>query len=352
MGKLVLYLADGTLLHVPLDKERITIGRRADNDVCLPYPAVSGEHAAVVTILADSFLEDMGSTNGTLVNGKTAGKHFLNDHDQIDIGRQRLTYLADNDARVDPLPPDMVRNQMRGLSERVEPVHGASHVPMPSVNMGRSASASRGIPHADDFAREIAEPARDVAAPSSRAFGAPVATPNASGRQGGAAVTEHLSMPNVARVAPPPPPREPTPRRAPFTGEAPSWQAGVAVDPDALSRTLPLSARTAAPIPTPEVPEPLVAPEVPAPKLPSVRVLSGPSTGRSVPFPNDQLSVGRVGIQVAIVRKLADGYRLIPVEGDDPLRINGAPVPADGARLHPGDTFEVAGVRLELAVGS
>ena len=53
MGKLVLYLADGTLLHVPLDKERITIGRRADNDVCLPYPAVSGEHAAVVTILAD-----------------------------------------------------------------------------------------------------------------------------------------------------------------------------------------------------------------------------------------------------------------------------------------------------------
>ena len=138
MGKLVLYLADGTLLHVPLDKERITIGRRADNDVCLPYPAVSGEHAAVVTILADSFLEDMGSTNGTLVNGKTAGKHFLNDHDQIDIGRQRLTYLADNDARVDPLPPDMVRNQMRGLSERVEPVHGASHVPMPSVNMGRS----------------------------------------------------------------------------------------------------------------------------------------------------------------------------------------------------------------------
>ncbi len=70
MGKLVLFLADGTTMDVPLDSERITIGRRADNDVCLPYPAVSGEHAAVVTILADSFLEDLGSTNGTLVNGK------------------------------------------------------------------------------------------------------------------------------------------------------------------------------------------------------------------------------------------------------------------------------------------
>ncbi len=81
MGKLVLYLADGTTMDVPLDKERIIIGRRADNDVCLPYPAVSGEHAAVVTILADSFLEDLGSTNGTLVNGKAIAKHFLSDHD-------------------------------------------------------------------------------------------------------------------------------------------------------------------------------------------------------------------------------------------------------------------------------
>ena len=41
VGKLVLFLPDGTTLDVPLDKERITIGRRADNDVCLPYPAVS-----------------------------------------------------------------------------------------------------------------------------------------------------------------------------------------------------------------------------------------------------------------------------------------------------------------------
>ena len=44
MGKIVLYLADGTTLDIKLARERITIGRRADNDVCLPYPAVSGEH--------------------------------------------------------------------------------------------------------------------------------------------------------------------------------------------------------------------------------------------------------------------------------------------------------------------
>ena len=96
-GKLVLVLADGTTLDVPLRRERIVIGRRADNDVCLPNLAVSGEHAAVVTILTDSFLEDLGSTNGTLVNGKAIAKHFLRDRDEIDVGRHKLVYLVDDE---------------------------------------------------------------------------------------------------------------------------------------------------------------------------------------------------------------------------------------------------------------
>jgi hypothetical protein len=94
MGKLVLRLPDGGTREIPLERERITIGRRPDNDVCLPYPAVSGEHAAVVTILDDSFLEDLNSTNGTLVNGKSITKHFLRDHDEIDVGRQVLVYYS------------------------------------------------------------------------------------------------------------------------------------------------------------------------------------------------------------------------------------------------------------------
>src|SRR5258706_14603301 len=99
----------------------MTIGRRADNDVCLPHPAVSGEHASIVTILADSFLEDLGSTNGTLVNGKPVVKHFLRDYDQIDIGRQRIVFVSDDKAHADPLPPDVARNQVLGLSNRVQP---------------------------------------------------------------------------------------------------------------------------------------------------------------------------------------------------------------------------------------
>lgn len=92
MGKLVLVLPDGESREIPLVRERITLGRRPDNDVCLPFPSVSGEHAAIVTILDDSFLEDLNSTNGTLVNGKAITKHFLRDRDQIDIGLLRFVY--------------------------------------------------------------------------------------------------------------------------------------------------------------------------------------------------------------------------------------------------------------------
>ena len=121
MSKLVLFLADGTTLDVPLKRERMTIGRRADNDICLPNLAVSGEHAAVVTILADSFLEDLGSTNGTLVNGTPIAKHLLRDNDQIDVGRHILVFCTDEDA---VLAPKTVRSSVRSaagdLGDKVE----------------------------------------------------------------------------------------------------------------------------------------------------------------------------------------------------------------------------------------
>jgi predicted component of type VI protein secretion system len=101
MSKLVLLLPGGTTRDIALRRERTAIGRRADNDICLPNLAVSGEHAVIVTILTDSFLEDLGSTNGTLVNGKPVAKHFLRDRDQIEIGRHKLIYCADDDAVIE-----------------------------------------------------------------------------------------------------------------------------------------------------------------------------------------------------------------------------------------------------------
>ncbi|HEY7903888.1 MAG TPA: FHA domain-containing protein, partial [Casimicrobiaceae bacterium] len=119
MAKLVLFLPDGSTKAIALNKERLVIGRRVDNDVCLPFPAVSGEHAAVVTILSDSFLEDLNSTNGTLVNGATVQKHFLRDRDQIDIGRQKFIYLADEAADLLPQNIRTERTDLRTFGEQV-----------------------------------------------------------------------------------------------------------------------------------------------------------------------------------------------------------------------------------------
>ena len=120
MGKLVHFRADGTAVEVRLDRQRITIGRRPDNDFCLPHPAVSGEHAAVVTILADSFLEDLGSTNGTLVNGTAVTKHFLRDRDEIDVGQQILVYLVDDAATLEPPPGSRASPEGSPQSEGAE----------------------------------------------------------------------------------------------------------------------------------------------------------------------------------------------------------------------------------------
>jgi hypothetical protein len=92
MAKLVLSFQGRVLEDFPLDKERVTIGRAADNDICIENLAVSGRHAAVETFQNDSFLVDLGSTNGTLVNGNPVTRHALRSGDYITIGKHSLTY--------------------------------------------------------------------------------------------------------------------------------------------------------------------------------------------------------------------------------------------------------------------
>jgi hypothetical protein len=59
---------------------------------------------------------------------------------------------------------------------------------------------------------------------------------------------------------------------------------------------------------------------------PVITVLTGPNTGRTIPLNSDETLIGRVGLQVAAVRKGADGFRLFPVEGAAP-QLNGVSVP-------------------------
>ena len=93
MAKLILSLDGQLIKEFTLSKERTTIGRKPHNDIQIDNLAVSGEHAIIMTILNDSFLEDLGSTNGTLVNGQPVKKHFLQSNDTVEIGKYKLKYV-------------------------------------------------------------------------------------------------------------------------------------------------------------------------------------------------------------------------------------------------------------------
>jgi len=98
MAKLILSMDGLVLKEIMLNKERLTIGRKPSNDIQIDNLAISGEHAAVVTILNDSFLEDLNSTNGTLVNGQSVKKYFLRNNDVVELGKYKLKYMTDMSA--------------------------------------------------------------------------------------------------------------------------------------------------------------------------------------------------------------------------------------------------------------
>lgn len=87
----VIVTLDGRIQQeVVLAKSRMTVGRRPGNDLILDHLTVSGQHAAIDTAPSGSFILDLGSTNGTLVNGQPITKHLLQDDDVIDIGKYKL----------------------------------------------------------------------------------------------------------------------------------------------------------------------------------------------------------------------------------------------------------------------
>ena len=137
MAKLILSMDGLVLKEIPLDKERLSIGRKPHNDIQIDNLAISGDHAVVVTILNDSFLEDLNSTNGTLLNGQPVQKHVLRNNDIIELGKYRLKYMA-GDAETGEKNP-MSRINMARLASEMELVPTAGP-PRPSPVRARAGS--------------------------------------------------------------------------------------------------------------------------------------------------------------------------------------------------------------------
>jgi FHA domain/zinc-ribbon domain len=78
----------------PLEKDRMTIGRRPDCDIFLDDVTVSRDHAILVRRGGDYFLDDCGSLNGTYVNRSRIESHRLTDGDELQVGKYKLAFLS------------------------------------------------------------------------------------------------------------------------------------------------------------------------------------------------------------------------------------------------------------------
>ncbi len=227
-GSLVLTLNQSVLGEFSLDKERLLIGRKPENDIQVDNLAVSGQHAAIITILNDSFLEDLDSTNGTFVNGKLVKKHALKNGDIITIGKHELKYVND-DATTDD----------------------------------------------QDFEKTM------------------IIRPGMAGHAAAAAKAEETA------TAPPP----------------------------GLSSQLS----------TDEMP------------LGKIQVLSGPGAGKELELKKALITLGRPGVQVAVITRRPQGYFITHVEGKHPM-VNGDSIGAQAHALQDHDVVELAGVKMEFFV--
>ena len=252
MAKLILSMETPMLKEIPLSKERTTIGRKPHNDIQIDNLAISGEHAVVITILNDSFLEDLGSTNGTFVNGQSVKKHFLVNGDTIELGKYRLKFV----------------------SEVPQQTSGADFEKTMILRPG-AAQKPASLPPA---------PAPAAPAPAAPAAASP-------------AVPAHMST--SPGMTPPP-------------------------------------AAAAA------------APAAPALPLGAIQILSGGNAGKEMELTKTLTTLGKPGVQVAVIARRPHGYFITHVEGASRPVVNGKTLDAQAHQLADHDVIELAGTKMEF----
>ena len=252
MAKLILSMDGLVLKEILLTKERMSIGRKASNDIQIDNLAISGEHAAVVTILSDSFLEDLNSTNGTLVNGQPVKKHVLKNGDVIELGKYKLKYVSEVPQQVD----------------------------------------------AADFEKTmVLRPGALKKAAESPAAPGPVSR----------------LAPDPSQTQPPQPALKPEPPPA-------------------------------APVPPPAAPTPPPA----AARIAAIQILNGANAGRELELTKTLTTLGKPGVQVAVIARRPHGYFITHVEGAQFPVINGQAIDAQAHQLADHDVVEIAGTKMEF----
>ena len=263
MAKLILSMDGLVLKEIPLTKERTTIGRKPHNDIQIDNLAVSGEHAVIVTILNDSFLEDLGSTNGTVVNGNPIKKHFLQNNDIIELGKYKLKFIGD----------------------------------AAPAAAGEKADFEKTMVLRPSAMRAAASAAAPAAAEQAKTGGAQAAT--------AAGIADKETKP------------------APATASVPSGtpSAAPAAAPAAKPGSQPLGA---------------------------IQLLSGANAGKELELTKPLTTLGKPGVQVAVLTRRPQGYFITHVEGANRPTVNGQSIGAAPHSLKDHDVIELAGVKMEF----
>jgi pSer/pThr/pTyr-binding forkhead associated (FHA) protein len=260
-----------------LSKERTTIGRKPHNDIQIDNLAVSGEHAMIMTILNDSFLEDLGSTNGTLVNGQPIKKHFLQNNDVIEIGKYKIKYASE-------APSTLSQEDFE-------------------KTMVLRAPAAAAAPKVERNPTDTQTGVQPVVAAAPAAPAAPAAAP---------APKEKLGDTTITAQVPPPAPAAAPAAAAPKPAAAPQPAAAAAAGQG------------------------------------MIQILSGPNAGKELPLSKPLTTLGKPGVQVAVIAKRPQGYFITHVEGANFPVVNGKSLDAQAHQLSDHDVIELAGVKMEF----
>lgn len=101
---LAILLPCGGGSDIPILAPKVVLGRSADCDVALAYRTVSGRHCELEQVDGYWRVRDLGSSNGTRVNGKAVSVSWLLPDDELSLGKERffLIYVAPEDGRPPP----------------------------------------------------------------------------------------------------------------------------------------------------------------------------------------------------------------------------------------------------------
>lgn len=95
MPEIIVKFADKIIERVVTEKEHLSIGRTADNDIVLDNRGVSRKHAQIEFSDNGALLIDNDSLNGTFVNQRKVSEQALHDNDTITIGKFNLVFYTD-----------------------------------------------------------------------------------------------------------------------------------------------------------------------------------------------------------------------------------------------------------------